>query len=111
MTRDSILSENSVVSRKFAKAILLRFLQENRCVEEFVNSYNFQHNTSFNCDQVVRRCINVVMCEWDGYLDSIFNFGRISFSWFECEHIKSSDFWAQINAKWKALVEDIMISD
>lgn len=111
MTRDSILNKNFIITSKFAKAILLKFLQENRCVEDFVNSYNFQHNSSFSCDQIIRRCIEVVVCEWDGYLDCVFNYSGISFSWCECEHIKNRDFWVKINAKWQPLVESIIISD
>ena len=110
MTRDSILNKNFIVSSKFAKAILLKFLQENRCVEDFVNSYNFQHNSSFSCDQVIRRCIDAAMFDWNGYLDAIFNYSEISFSWCNCEHIKSRDFWSKINDKWLKLVNNIIVS-
>ena len=111
MKRSSILNENFIVTSNFAKAVLLKFLQENRCVEAFVNSYNFQRGTSFTCDQILRRCIKTAMLEWDGYLDCVFNFSSISFAWCKCEHIRKVSFWAQINIKWQRLVDRIIISD
>ena len=107
MTRESIgIKYGDYISKKQAKAILVKFLFENRCVEDFVKSCNFKHNNSFqlSAQETIEFCINRLMVD-NKYLDEIFDWGSISFTWAECTHIKSREYWRSINCKWKGLID------
>ena len=111
MTRESIgIKCGDTIKWKQAEAILTKFLLENRCVEPFVESCNFKHNR-FNprsAKEAIGGCISRLIGHKNFH--EVFDWGYVSFVWAECTHIKSLEYWRNINAKWKDIIDiDIIV--
>lgn len=99
-----------VIDKEFAISIITKFLKENNCFKEFVESSNHSHKwISFQkADCSVRLCVDELRHR-RGLLADFFRFAQFSFSWYECRHIKDEVFWQIINNKWIKLTKDIAI--
>ena len=97
------------ITKENIRALVLRFLMENKKLNEFIVCYRHCHGDDYNLEDIFDDSVYYLFK--NGYkIGDYFSMKPISFDWGACENNGLCKFstWGHISSEWRALTRDLM---